>query len=108
MRRADLKTWRFVPKAVVIPRWLRKLPPFNNLAYCERTYSNDYTSSTWAIVCLMRRGPLAAIMDNDVCRAVVYAGSDMQSVCLVIKTAFSPAFWVGVVRCAKHEFKFRK
>ena len=108
MRRAALKTWRFVPKAVVMPRWPRKLPPFNKLVYCERTYSNDYTSNTWAIVCLLRREPAAAIIDNDVCRTVVYAGSAMQSTCLVIKTAFSPAFWVSVVRDAKHEFKLRK
>ena len=108
MRRADLKTRRFVPKAVVMPRWLRKLPPFNKLVYCERTYSNDYTSNTWEIVCLMRRGPVATVLDSDVCRAVVYAGSDLQSTCLVIKTAFSPAFWVSVVRDANHEFKLRK
>ena len=118
MRRAPLKTWRFMPKAVVMPRWLRKLPPFNKLVYCERTYSNDYTSNTWAIVCMMRREsalvprgltkPVTAIMNDDVCRAVVYAGSSVQSTCLVVKTAFSPAFWMSVVRDAKHEFKFRK
>ena len=108
MRRAALKTWRFVPKAVVMPRWLRKILPFNKLVYCERTYSNGYTSNAWAIVCLMRREPVATVLDSDVCRAVVYAGSDLQSTCLAIKTAFSPAFWVSVVRDAKHEFKLRK
>ena len=108
MRRVTLKTWRFVPKAVVMPRWLRKIPPFNKLVYCERTYSNDYTSNTWAIVCLMRREPVATVLDSDVCRAVVYTGSDLQSTCLVIKTVFSRAFWVSVVQDAKHEFKLRK
>lgn len=107
MNRVALKTWRFVSKAVVMPRWLRKLPPFNKLVYCERTYSNSYTSNTWTIVCLMRREPVATVLDSYVCRAVVYTGSDLQSTCLVIKTAFSPAFWVSVVRDAKHEFKLR-
>ena len=108
MNRVALKTWRFVPKAVVMPRWLRKLPPFNKLVYCERTYSNNYTSNTWVIVCLMRRGPVATVLDSDVCRAVVYAGSAMQSTGLVIKTVFSSAFWARVVRDAKHEFELRK
>lgn len=108
MRRVALKPWRFVPKAVVMPRWLRKLPPFNKLVYCERTYSNDYTSNTWAIVCLLRREPVATVSDSDVCRAVVYAGSTMQTTCLAVKTAFSRAFWVSVIRDAKHEFKLRK
>lgn len=102
MRRAALKTWRFVPKAIVMPRWLRKLPPFNKLVYCERTYSNDYTSNTWAIVCLMRREPVATVLDYDVCCSVVYAASTVQSTCLAIKTVFSRAFWVSVVRDAKH------
>lgn len=93
-----------------MPRWLRKLPLFNKLVYCERTYSNSYTSNTWTIVCLMRRGPYPVkdIVNDTVCRAVVYAGSTMQSTCLLIKTVFSPAFWKGVVRDAKHEFKLRK
>lgn len=111
MRRAALKTWRFVSKAVVMPRWLRKLPPFNKLVYCERTYSNDYTSNTWAIVALMRRSvneSADTVIDGYICRAVVYAGSTFQSTCLVIKTAFSLAFWMSVVRDAKHEFKLRK
>ena len=108
MKRVDLKTCGFVPKAFVMPRRLRKLPPFNQLVYCERTYSNDYASNTWAIVCLLRRKPLATTLGHDVCHSVVYAGSTVQSVCLVIKTAFSPAFWVSVVRDAKHEFKLRK
>ena len=108
MKRIALKSWRFMPKAVVMPRWLRKLPPFNKLVYYERTYSNSYTSNTWAIVCLLRREPVAAIMDNDVCRSIVYAGSTVQSTCLAIKTVFSKAFWASVVRDAKHEFKLRK
>lgn len=118
MNRVALKTWRFVPKAVVMPRWLRKLPPFNKLVYCERAYSNDYTSNTWAIVCLMRKEPavaprgltkpLTAVMNDEACRAVVYAASTVQSTCLAIKTVFSRAFWVSVVRDAKHEFKLRE
>lgn len=118
MRRVALRTWRFVPKAVVMPRWLRKIPPFNKLVYCERTYSNNYTSNTWAVVCLLRREPAAvprgltkpvtAILNYDVCRAVVYSGSAMQSTCLGVKTVFSPAFWVSIIRGAKHEFKLRK
>lgn len=118
MNRVAMKTWRFVPKAVVMPRWLRKLPPFNKLVYCERTYSNDYISNTWAIVCLLRREPsvaprgltkpVTAVMNDDVCHAVVYAASAVQSTCLAIKTVFSRAFWVSVIRDAKHEFKLRK
>lgn len=108
MRRAVLKTWRFAPKAVVMPRWLRELPPFNKLVYCERTYSNSYTSNTWAIVCLMRREHGAIVVSGDVCCAVVYAGGSMQTTCLAIKTVFSQAFWVSVVRDAKHEFRLRK
>jgi hypothetical protein len=108
MKRVTLKTWHKVPKAVVMPKWLRKIPPFNELVYCERTYSNDYTSNTWTIVCMMIRVPLATIADNDVCRAVVYTGSDLQSTCLVIKTVFSKSFLMSVVRDAKHEFKLRK
>lgn len=91
-----------------MPRWLRKLPPFNKLVYCERTYSNNYTSNTWAIVRLMRREPVVTVLDSDVCRAVVYAASALQSTCLLIKTVFSPAFWVSVIRDAKHDFKLRK
>lgn len=101
-----------------MPRRLRKLPPFNKLVYCERTYSNDYTSNTWAVVCLMRREravvprglrkPMTGVLNDGVCRAVVYAGSTLQSTCLGIKTVFSRAFWVGAVRDAKHEFKLRK
>lgn len=108
MKRTAIAAWHFRPKTIIMPRWLRRLPPFNKLVYCERTYSNDYTSITWAIVCLLRREPVVAIMDNDVCRAVVYAGSAMQSTCLVIKTVFSRVFWVSVVHDAKHEFKLRK
>lgn len=108
MNRVALKTWRFVPKAVVMPRRLRKIPPFNKLVYCERTYSNDYTSNTWAIVCLMRRERGATVVDDEVCRAVVYAASTVQSTCLAIKTVLSRAFWVSVVRDAKRDFKLRK
>ena len=108
MKHTALKTWRFVPKAVVMPRWLRKIPPFNKLVYCVRTYSNDYTSNTWAIVCLMRREPVATVIDGYICRAVVYAASALQSTCLVIKTVFSRAFWLSVIRDAKHEFNLRK
>lgn len=111
MKRMDLKAWRFAPKAVVVPGWLRKLLPLNKLMYVERTYSNDYTSNTWTIVALMRcraAEPTEDVIDDSVCRAVVYAGSTLQSTCLLIKTVFSPAFWVSVVRDAKHEFGLRK
>lgn len=118
MRRVVLKPWSFVPKVVIMPRWLRKLPPFNKLVYCERTYSNDYTSNTWAVVCLMRREhavvprglgkPTTGVLNDSVCRSIVYTGSTLQSTCLVVKTAFSPSFWASVARDAKHEFKLRK
>lgn len=111
MRRAALKTWRFAPKAVVVPGWLRKLIPLNKLMYCERTYSNDYVSNTWTIVALMRfraAEPTDAVIDGSVCRAIVYAGSTWQTTCLGIKTVFSRVFWVSVIRDAKNDFKLRK
>lgn len=111
MNRSELKVWRFVPKAIVMPRWLRTFPPFNNLVYCERTYSNDYTSNTWTIVALTRcraAEPTPTILDGSICRAIVYAGSAMQSTCLGIKTVFSRAFWVSVARDAQHGFRLRK
>ena len=111
MRQVSMGPWCFVPKAIIIPRWLRKLPPFNKLVYCERTYSNDYASNTWTIVALMRckaAEPTDAGIDGSVCRAIVYAGSTWQTTGLGIKTVFSRAFWVSVIRDAKHEFKLRK
>lgn len=111
MKLDGLKAFLFKPKAIVVPGWLRKLLPLNKLMYCERTYSNDYTSNTWTIVALTRcraAEPTHAVVDGSICRAIVYAASTMQSTCLGIKTVFSRAFWVSVVRDAKREFNLRK
>lgn len=111
MKQAALNMRRFVPKAIVVPGWLRKLLPLNKLMYCERTYSNDYTSNTWTIVALTRcraAEPTDIVVDGSICRAIVYAGSAMQSTCLGIKTVFSRAFWASVARDAKHGFELQK
>ena len=83
------------------------LPPFGKLVYVKRTYQNDYTSNTRVVIVLRKRSPVTKLSDRE-CHDLVYAGSAMQSACLGIKSVFSKAFWVSVIRDAKHEFKLRK
>lgn len=100
IRSASLPTVR----VVVIPEWLRLLPPFNKLVYVKRTYQNSWTSNTRVIV-LMRKRSSGTVFSAREGRDIVHAGSAWQKTCLCLKTFFCHRFWVDLVQEAEAVFK---